>query len=30
MDSDGDRVQVFTLEGQCYGAFSDLPRSDVT
>lgn len=30
MDSDGDRVQVFTLEGRCYGAFSDLPRSDVT
>ena len=30
MDSDGDRVQVFTLEGQCYGSFSDLPRSDVT
>ncbi|MBL8857994.1 MAG: hypothetical protein JNL28_05795 [Planctomycetes bacterium] len=28
VDSDGDRVQVFTLEGVCYGSFSDLPRAD--
>ena len=28
VDSDGDRVQVFTLEGVCYGSFSDLPRAE--
>lgn len=27
VDSDGDRVQVFTLTGVCYGSFADLPRS---
>jgi hypothetical protein len=26
IDCDGDRVQVFTLEGECFGAFADLPR----
>jgi hypothetical protein len=27
VDLDGDRVQVFTLEGVCYGSFADLPRA---
>ncbi len=27
IDQDGDRVQVFTLEGLCYGSFADLPRA---
>jgi hypothetical protein len=27
IDHDGDRVQVFTLEGVCYGSFADLPRA---
>ena len=27
IDRDGDRVQVFTLEGRCYGSFSDLPHA---
>lgn len=27
LDSDADRVQVFTLDGDCYGAFQGLPRS---
>jgi hypothetical protein len=27
VDQDGDRVQVFTLEGVCYGSFADLPRA---
>lgn len=25
LDRDGDRVQVFNLEGRCYGSFLDLP-----
>ena len=29
IDADGDRVQVFTLEGECFGAFADLPRGGV-
>jgi hypothetical protein len=29
IDLDGDRVQVFTLEGVCYGSIADLPRADV-
>ena len=29
IDRDGDRVQVFTLEGHCYGSFSDLPHADL-
>jgi hypothetical protein len=28
IDLDGDRVQVFTLEGVCYGSFADLPRAN--
>jgi len=28
IDADGDRVQVFTLEGECFGAFADLPRGN--
>jgi hypothetical protein len=27
IDHDGDRVQVFTLTGVCYGSFADLPRA---
>jgi hypothetical protein len=27
IDCDGDRVQVFTLDGACFGAFADLPRT---
>lgn len=27
IDLDGDRVQVFTLEGVCYGSIADLPRA---
>jgi hypothetical protein len=27
IDCDGDRVQVFTLDGACFGAFPDLPRA---
>lgn len=27
IDCEGDRVQVFTLEGACLGAFPDLPRT---
>jgi hypothetical protein len=27
VDSDGDRVQVYNLEGVCYGSFADLPRA---
>lgn len=27
IDCDGDRVQVFTLAGVCYGSFADLPRA---
>lgn len=27
LDADADRVQVFTLDGDCYGAFRGLPRS---
>jgi hypothetical protein len=27
IDCDGDRVQVFTLDGVCFGAFPDLPRA---
>jgi len=27
IDQDGDRVQVFTLAGVCYGSFADLPRA---
>jgi hypothetical protein len=27
IDQDGDRVQVFTLEGVCYGSIADLPRA---
>jgi hypothetical protein len=27
IDCDGDRVQVFTLDGACFGAFADLPRA---
>jgi hypothetical protein len=29
IDCDGDRVQVFTLAGACFGSFADLPRGDV-
>lgn len=28
VDSDGDRVQVFNLEGVCFGSFTDLPRAE--
>lgn len=28
VDSDGDRVQVYNLEGVCYGSFLDLPRAE--
>ena len=27
IDCDGDRVQVFALDGRCFGAFPDLPRA---
>jgi hypothetical protein len=27
IDCDGDRVQVFTLDGVCFGAFPDMPRA---
>ena len=27
IDQDGDRVQVFTLEGRCFGAFTALTGS---
>ena len=27
IDKDGDRVQVFTLAGRCFGSFSDLPHA---
>ncbi len=28
VDCDGDRVQVFNLEGVCFGSFADLPRAE--
>ncbi|MDZ4773366.1 MAG: hypothetical protein SGI72_09570 [Planctomycetota bacterium] len=28
VDCDGDRVQVYNLEGVCYGSFADLPRAE--
>ena len=29
IDDDGDRVQVFTLDGACFGSFADLPHGGV-